>query len=207
LTGALDSAFAAFTDQTVKHDPAYVAHIISQSLSSGCVDVTPTGITKFEWAKTAGAIIERFGGFSTHEVLGEQNLNSPRNAFMASNAPHQEFDRLDMWLTPAKDEHGVIPNSYDVTSYRGENWLAMMGTGVMSRITFQPKQVGKEIIPAPDPRIIALHAACAKVAHMSAAAEHLEVVFRDPEQLRVMTDDGAFLNLVGTLSNLMVVSA
>jgi hypothetical protein len=180
---------------------------------------------QFEWAKTAGAIIERFGGFSTHEVLGEQNLNSPRNAFMASNAPHQEFDRLDMWLTPAKvcstvlslvsrieinyyqDEHGVIPNSYDVTSYRGENWLAMMGTGVMSRITFQPKQVGKEIIPAPDPRIIALHAACAKVAHMSAAAEHLEVVFRDPEQLRVMTDDGAFLNLVGTLSNLMVVSA
>jgi hypothetical protein len=89
------------------------------------------------------------------------------------------------------------------TPYRGENWLAMMGTGVMSRITF----VGEETIPAPDPRIIALHAACAKVAHMSAAAEHLEVVFRDPEQLRVMTDDGAFLNLVGTLSNLMVVSA
>lgn len=171
-------------------------------------------------------MIERFGGFSTHEVLGEQNLNSPRNAFMVSNAPHQEFDRLDMWLTPAavcstvlslvsrieinyyEDERGdIMLNSYDVTSYRGENWLAMMGTGVMSRITFQPKQVGKGTIPAPDPRIVALHAACAKVAHMSAAAEHLGAVFRDPEQLRVMTDDGAFLNLVGTLSNLMVVSA
>ena len=43
--GALDSAFAASTDQTVKNSQTYVAHIISQSLSSGCADDT-TATTK-----------------------------------------------------------------------------------------------------------------------------------------------------------------
>jgi len=105
-----------------------------------------------------------------------------------------------------QNENGeIILDSYNVTHFRGESWLPHIGLGVKSRITFRSVPVGQEVIPAPDPRIIALHAACAKVAHMSAAAEYLEKVFRDPEQLRVMTDDGAFLNLVGTLRNLQIV--
>jgi len=201
LTGALNTVVA--DSQTKKHDVIFLAHIISQSLPAD--ENVPV---KFNWAKTAGALIERFGGFSTREVLGEQNLNSPRNAFMASGAPHQQFDGLNIWLTPAKDEHGVIIlDSYDVSSCYGEHWLATMGTGVKSQITFQSKQIGTHTIPAPDPRIIALHAACAKIAHMSAAAEPLEVVFRNPESIRVLTDDGAFQYVVGALGNLGLVSA
>jgi hypothetical protein len=103
---------------------------------------------QFEWAKTAGAIIERFGGFSTHGVLGEQGLNSPKNAFLASDDPHRQFDGLDIWLTLAEvcsivlslflafinyhqDENGIIPDSYDVKSSRGERWLTLTGSSVM----------------------------------------------------------------------------
>jgi hypothetical protein len=128
---------------------------------------------------------------------------------LASDNPHRQFDGLDIWLTPAEvcsivlslflafinhhqDENGIIPDSYDVKSSRGERWLALTGSSVMPRITFHSKSFGQETIPAPDPKIIALHAACANIARMSAAAEHLEVVFRHPEQLRVLTDDGTF---------------
>ena len=45
-------------------------------------------------------MIERFGGFSSHDVLGDNILNSPLNAFTATASPHEEFDGLDMWLTP-----------------------------------------------------------------------------------------------------------
>ena len=57
---------------------------------------------------------------------------------------------------------------------------------------------GKEIEP-PSPQLIALHAACAKIAHMSGAAEHLEEAFRDTEPLPVMTDPNAPDELVHAL--------
>lgn len=46
-------------------------------------------------------MIERFGGFKAHDVLGDDNLHSPKNAFISSTNPHMLFDRLDIWLTPA----------------------------------------------------------------------------------------------------------
>lgn len=42
-------------------------------------------------------------------------------------------------------------------------------------------------IKPPSPELLALHAACAQVAHMSGAAEHLEETFRDTEPIPVMT--------------------
>ena len=45
---------------------------------------------------------------------------------------------------------------------------------------------GRTIEP-PSPQLIALHAACAQIAHMSGAAEHLEETFKDTEAIPVMT--------------------
>ena len=57
--------------------------------------------------------------------------------------------------------------------------------------------------PRPRPRIVALHAACANIVHMAGARGHFEL-FRDPEQIRVVTDDDAFYKLIGTLARLQV---
>ncbi|KIJ54918.1 hypothetical protein M422DRAFT_153287 [Sphaerobolus stellatus SS14] len=43
----------------------------------------------------------------------------------------------------------------------------------------------------PDPRYLALHAACARVAHLSGAAEYLSEIFDDLEQLKVLVKDGS----------------
>jgi hypothetical protein len=99
-----------------------VAHIISQSISkierdedltsaaakkvlSSLRPIVPVSgliYCKFAWARTAGAILERFGGFSSVSLLGDEVLNSPLNAFTATTEPHDAFDQLNMWLTPAK---------------------------------------------------------------------------------------------------------
>jgi hypothetical protein len=46
-------------------------------------------------------------------------------------------------------------------------------------------------LPAPDPRYLKLHAACAKVAHLSGAGEYIETIFRDMESMRVLAKDGS----------------
>ncbi|KAI0328659.1 hypothetical protein GY45DRAFT_1420463 [Cubamyces sp. BRFM 1775] len=71
-----------------------VAHIISQSLTDGIHGVTPAHQAKFERARTAGAMIERFGGFDARNVLNQDNIHSPKNAFTASIDPHEMFDQL-----------------------------------------------------------------------------------------------------------------
>lgn len=51
-------------------------------------------IVQFEWARTGGAMLQRFGGFDAHEVLCDEILQSPKNAFTASMTAHAPFDAL-----------------------------------------------------------------------------------------------------------------
>ena len=62
-------------------------------------------------------------------------------------------------------------------------------------------------IPPPHPRLLALHAACAQVAHMSGAAEHLVELYRDMDEISVMTEPSAPLELSRKLKALQLVSS
>ncbi|KAF8125464.1 hypothetical protein EV363DRAFT_1350874 [Boletus edulis] len=86
----------------IRFDVINVVHVISQSLPAGIHHTTERVQEKFEWARTTGAMIERFGDFSSYDVLRDEILNSPTNAFLSSPAAHEAFNQLDMWLTPAK---------------------------------------------------------------------------------------------------------
>ena len=179
---------------------------------------------QFEWAKTAGAILERFGGFSLHDILGDNILNSPLNAFTASTEAHDAFNRLDLWLTPAivcssaavlrvlgltshkDDQHNVLPDTYDVNYYLGKEYLPDIGVGIKQRITFRTATVGSKNIPPPHPRLIGLHASCARIAHMSGVAEHLKELFRDTDMISVMTEPNAAYELTRALKTLQILS-
>jgi len=43
----------------------------------------------------------------------------------------------------------------------------------------------------PDPRYLCIHAACAQVAHLSGAGEHIDSIFRDVEDTRVLANNGS----------------
>ena len=53
------------------------------------------------------------------------------------------------------------------------------------------KFIAREGLPVPSPEWLALHAACAKVAHLSGAAEYIETILRDAEETTVLAADGS----------------
>jgi hypothetical protein len=51
-------------------------------------------------------------------------------------------------------------------------------------------------LPLPNPRYLELHAAAAKVAHLSGAADYIEKTLRDLETVRVLSEDGSSAELL-----------
>ena len=47
-----------------------------------------------------------------------------------------------------------------------------------------------EHLPVPAPELLALHATCCKVAHLSGAAEYIDKVYHDAERMGVLASDG-----------------
>jgi hypothetical protein len=64
--------------------------------------------------------------------------------------------------------------------------------GAPAVVTF----VAQAGLPLPDPRYLALHAACARVAHLSGAAEYIETFDRDMETTLVLAKDGSSAKLL-----------
>ncbi|KAG6815615.1 hypothetical protein H0H87_012925 [Tephrocybe sp. NHM501043] len=51
-------------------------------------------------------------------------------------------------------------------------------------------------IPLPDRTMLALRAACSRVARMSGAAEHIDLILREREDITVLADDGSMADLL-----------
>jgi hypothetical protein len=74
------------------------------------------------------------------------------------------------------------PNRYHV---RGKD--ATFTRNIPPTVTF----TSTTSFPLPDPRYLRVHAACAKVAHLSGAGEYIDATFRDTEGIRVLATDGS----------------
>ena len=48
----------------------------------------------------------------------------------------------------------------------------------------------KQDLALPSPKYLAVHAACAKITHMSGAAEFIDKALRDMESINVLANDG-----------------
>jgi len=173
-----------------------VAHIISQSLTEGVNGASPAAEKKFEWAADASAIIERFGSISLRKILGDACLNNPYNAFMVSPFFHSLFDELRMWFAPVKVNDVVVAHTYEIKALDNSDLC-----DALPRVIFTPTQVESGVIEAPHPSLIALHAACANIAHMSRAAEYIERFDRDIDDLPDMTAVNAPAELTRALTS------
>ena len=61
--------------------------------------------------------------------------------------------------------------------------------GIPDRVTFTtPDPV---IYPLPDPAALSLHAACARVTHLSGATKYIVTMLRDMEDASVLASDGS----------------
>ncbi|KAI0261955.1 hypothetical protein BC834DRAFT_1043708 [Gloeopeniophorella convolvens] len=160
-----------------------VTHIISQSLSEGIGGMTKAARDKLRWAHSAAAILDRFAGIEIRTILNDLDVHNAANAMMADHAPHILFDTLRMWLTPAlEDEQNVIPDTYDVNLV--DPSIFDVYPSLLQRISFQENMSPDgDVVPPPSPVLLKLHAACAKIACVSGAAEVLDDFYRDSEPM------------------------
>ncbi|KAJ6542239.1 hypothetical protein DFH09DRAFT_47350 [Mycena vulgaris] len=112
---------------------------------------------------------------------------------------HIAFDALKLAFEPTADNE---PNTYDVVFAYPQTAIGFFG--LKNRITLTNfadtrkfKQAGGLLeLPLPEPRLLALHAVCVRVAHMSGAAQALDDLDQDVEDTLVLARDGASANLL-----------
>lgn len=119
--------------------------------------------------------------------------------------PHHHYLQLGLNRYQDVQTEAIIPDTYQVNHRLGQDYL--LGTGQSQlHVEFRSYSVGHTVTPAPDPRLIALHAACAGIANMSGAAGYLEERYRDTEDIAVMTQPGAAHELTRVLKTFQMVA-
>ncbi|KAJ7883630.1 hypothetical protein B0H14DRAFT_2434813 [Mycena olivaceomarginata] len=164
-------------------------------------------------AGAALGILKMFGLEETVERLMTVNRDDTTSASGAHDllnivslvhSLHVAFDHLKLAFEPTADGE---PNTYDIVFAHPARALGYLG--LQNRVTLidhthqlaqkrKFKQAGGVLeLPLPEPRLLALHAVCVRVAHMSGAAEALDEFDRDVEKTLVLARDGGVSELAG----------
>ncbi|KAF8575890.1 hypothetical protein K439DRAFT_1368763 [Ramaria rubella] len=154
------------------------AHIFAPSTSQGSGDNQDR--PKHHYAASAWAVMERMGGVFLPDELNGAAVHRLENILTLEVSIHDMFDSLYLWFEATADN---LPNSYRVCSNN-----PVLITHIPSPVTFTSTHSS---LPLPDPRYLALHAACAKVAHLSGGGEYIETVYRDMDSAEVLANNGS----------------
>ncbi|EDR00729.1 uncharacterized protein LACBIDRAFT_295751 [Laccaria bicolor S238N-H82] len=169
------------------------AHIFSETAQDG--------EHKAAYAASAMAILEVFGLKDKAESLVGGNVHKYFNILTMRAEIHSLFDQLQFWLEEVIGEE----NTYKIVAIDNQLFWALAGLQQkLECVTFRidPDVVtackAKNINPPslPSPALLAIRAACSRVAHMSGAAEHIDQIIRDLEDTPVMAEDGGSAHLL-----------
>ncbi|KAF5374168.1 hypothetical protein D9615_008901 [Tricholomella constricta] len=122
------------------------------------------------------AILKDFG--YDVESLTDPNVHSLFNVMTMQFDVHVFFDRLNMWF-----EGTEIANFYKIQTI--SEWIK-----VPKLVNFTSSNPTK-YPDLPSPKLLALHAACAKVAHLSGAGEYIDSLIADLDYLDELAFDGS----------------
>ncbi|KAF7976475.1 hypothetical protein HWV62_6743 [Athelia sp. TMB] len=161
---------AAASDPYMRVEATHCAHIFPE-----CFNEENEGGHKHSHAASIWAAIARFGQVRGAEELAGPLVHRIENVMTMSSSLHQSFDSLMIWF-----EATPTLNQYNVRSIKPG-----ILKGVQNPITLPTNHN----IPAPDPRYLKLHAACAQIAHLSGAAEYISSVERELEETGVLATD------------------
>ncbi|KIJ55227.1 hypothetical protein M422DRAFT_23837 [Sphaerobolus stellatus SS14] len=183
ITGRVDENYALKNHELLqkvtceKLRTAYTqcAHIISEFISSGITE----GSDKSQCAATVWAILKRFGYPTLLDELSGSKVHRLENVITMELNLRQRFHNLRIWFTPT--DH--------LNQYKLEARYPFLLTGYSPLVTFTTSD--ERNLPVPNPAYLALHASCAKVAHLSGAAEYIDQVLSDMEEAGVLSADGA----------------
>ncbi|KAF8125459.1 hypothetical protein EV363DRAFT_1402453 [Boletus edulis] len=176
VTGIYDAM--AEVDNTTAMDGTVhteLAHILPESTCFNVSDTRTSSPEEKDYSASVLAVLQRFG-YDIEKVNGPK-VHSLYNVMTMQKDAHDAFDRLEMWF-----ESTGVANRYRVQTTRRIH-------DVPCEVTFtSPDPL---VLPFPSQELLALHAACAKVAHLSGASEYLDNLDRDADELDVLAADGS----------------
>ncbi|EKM54945.1 uncharacterized protein PHACADRAFT_94763 [Phanerochaete carnosa HHB-10118-sp] len=160
-------------------------HILSESTLQDADPDNPDRDRKREYAASVLAVLQSFGLESlVNEVVKKGCVYHLTNILTMTSYLHALFDNLHLWL-----EATNTSNEYKIClSRRG---LVMPSELKGQTVRFEAHVPDRDDLPLPDPRLLAIHAACARVNHMSGVAEYADKSDRDAEDMRVLAEDGS----------------
>ncbi|RXW12257.1 hypothetical protein EST38_g13599 [Candolleomyces aberdarensis] len=129
--------------------------------------------------KRTYAIAESFGYTTIQQDLNGEKIHRLENVMTMRVDIHRLFDGLLFWLVQTGED------TYKVETFK-PRVDRLCGGREVKFTTENPEK-----LPVPSPQYLALHAACAKVAHLSGAAEYIETILRDAEEIPVLAADGS----------------
>lgn len=171
-------------------------------------------------------MLKMFGLEHEVEKLIGRQANTLSNVLTLNHNVHQAFDRFGIWLeeVPGQVRFTFCPNfflSHDKAIQSQENTYNVVMAENERRalqaliprpatcVTFKVdsdcaafcKEKGTALPDLPSRDLIGLRAACARVAHMSGAAEQIDQIYRDEGDTTVMANDGSTGDLLISLLN------
>ncbi|CAE6396208.1 unnamed protein product [Rhizoctonia solani] len=122
--------------------------------------------------------LSKFSGMDVASELSGHNINRLGNIFTVTIRDHWPFSGLYAWLEAVEDQE----HTYRVVKSLP---VIKLPTG---KITFTSSHPELEL---PNPRFIAIHAACAKAIWSSRTSRYLHRIVQDWEELPVLAEDGS----------------
>ncbi|EEB89238.1 hypothetical protein MPER_12689 [Moniliophthora perniciosa FA553] len=182
-------------------------HIFSASTVQDIDSSDPAQVKRREHAATALAMLKSFGLNTLVDTIMRCGVHDPTNLLTMVATWHAEFDKLKLWLEATSND-----NEYDICVARDGWWQGFPNYPRRVLFVSRPFEIGNETrtLALPDPRLLAIHATCARVAHMSGAAEYMDLREQDLDDSTVLAADGssaAFFNELLLSASLQIVSA
>jgi len=167
-------------DSSLRVGATECAHIFAESTNSSI----ELGSAKREYAATMWAVMNRFGHEELPDELNGSKVHRLENVITMVSEFHTFFDQLKIWFVPTNEENRYKLESPDQTILRD----------YPQYVTFTTPDPVK--YPVPSRTYLGIHAACAKVAHLSGAGQCIDKFYRDLEDWKTLDPDGGSVDML-----------
>ncbi|KXN80817.1 hypothetical protein AN958_07253 [Leucoagaricus sp. SymC.cos] len=162
-------------DPSTKGEATQCAHIFSESTNASI----ELGSAKREYAATMWAVMHCFGYEELPDELNGSKVHRLENVMTLVPGFHRDFDHLNIWFVATKEMNRYKLEASDPFFLRSYPEFVIFTTP------------DPEKLPVPSPTYLAIHAACAKVAHLSGAAVCIDKFYQDMEDQKTLDPNGA----------------
>ncbi|KAK7045365.1 hypothetical protein VNI00_007614 [Paramarasmius palmivorus] len=174
-------------------------HIIAVANFTECAHAHSQDDRKLQ-ATNLTAILSSFGIKIYEKLLNEDGFGDICNILTLRSDVHKFFDRLETWFEPTQNAHEYkIYHAYEWTQpalHTHDTVTFKIHDSFFEKsASFTATMKSKPDDYLPNPKSLALHAACARVAHMSGAAQVMDKWNLDLEDKSVLASDGSDMDL------------